>query len=346
MIKANPPSIGLIGCGAIAEEFYLPYLAADAAIRDRLWLIDPTKSRTAELAEKFGIRNTAEDYRAVLPNLDSAIVAVPPQLHHPIVMECLDAGLHVLCEKPLALHSEHVHEMVEKADAVDRHLMVNLNRRFCGSLMSVRDAIQEGRYGKPLFIDYYIRETFSWPTVSGWYFDSKRNTKGVLLDRGAHVFDTIYWWLGAKPEITEVFTDSIGGPEAMIQVGFRHQQCEGRVTISLLAKAETGYTIKLEKGEIQGEEYDITGYQFTGTNGGQRRVNVTAGAKRMNDIGKLVTQNFMDVARGIADPIVAGREAIASSEFIDEAYGRAQVFPRPWYDEDPNLALLKQGARS
>ena len=42
MIKANPPSIGLIGCGAIAEEFYLPYLAADAAIRDRLWPVSYT----------------------------------------------------------------------------------------------------------------------------------------------------------------------------------------------------------------------------------------------------------------------------------------------------------------
>jgi len=144
MIKANHPTIGIIGCGAIAEGFYLPHLTADADIKDRLWLIDPTKARTAQLAESFGIdsQRTAEDYRAVLPKLDSAIVAVPPQLHHPIAMECLDAGLHVLCEKPLALNSQHVREMVEKADVVDRHLMVNLNRRFGGSLMSVRDAIQ------------------------------------------------------------------------------------------------------------------------------------------------------------------------------------------------------------
>jgi len=61
------------------------------------------------------------------------------------------------------------------------------------------------------------------------------------------------------------------------------------------------------------------------------------------DTGKLVTQNFIDVARGLGEPIVPGREAIASSEFIDEAYEKAQVFHRAWYDDDPNLALLTSG---
>ena len=129
----------------------------------------------------------------------------------------------------------------------------------------------------------------------------------------------------------------------MVQVKFRHQQCEGRVTISILAKAETGYTVKFEQGEIQAEEYDYTGYQFVGTNGSKQRVNATAGAKQLPDTGKLVTQNFIDVARGLGEPIVPGREAIASSEFIDEAYEKAQVFHRAWYDDDPNLALLTSG---
>ena len=341
MITSNDPSIGIIGCGAIAEEFYLPHLVGDAGIQRNLHLIDPSSDRTRDLAKRFAIPSVATDYREVFGDLDGVIVAVPPHLHHPIVMDCLDAGLHVLCEKPLALNSEHVREMVKKADDVGRHLMVNLNRRLGGSFIGIRNLIQSQRLGRPRFIDYNIRENFSWPTVSGWYFGSKENTRGVLLDRGAHVFDTICWWLGGKPEITDAYTDSLGGPEAVTTVKFRYQDCEGKVVISILGKAKTGFSVAFDDGKVEAEEYDYTGYLETDSQGKSKRVNVDSGTKTPMDIGKLITDNFVAICRGNAEPIIPGRDAIASAEFIDEAYQRATSFDRPWYDQDPNFEFLR-----
>lgn len=335
----QPPRVGVIGCGAIAESFYLPYLVQDAAVRDQLVLIDPNAERLQALSAKFNTQHSATDYNTVLDQLDSVIVAAPPHLHYRITLDCLRAGLHVLCEKPLALDSREARAMVEQAAAVDRHLMVNFNRRMVATLMQVRQMIQDETLGKPLHIDYYIHEIFNWPTVSGFYFDSRLNTKGVLFDRGAHILDTLYWWLGAKPQITAAQTDSFGGPEAVVTVQFQHAQCSGQMKISILGKGPTGYTITFERGKLVAEEYDYTSFLVTDANGQTRRVPVKANSKALLDIGQDIINNLLDVTRGTAQPLVSGADVLPSAELIDEAYALAEAYERPWYD-DPNLQYI------
>lgn len=340
MTTVTTPRVGIIGCGAIAESFYLPFLVKDEAVRDQLYLIDPNEKRVQEVAAKFGTQHSATDYRAVMDKLDSVIVAVPPHLHHRITMDCLGAGLHVLCEKPLAMDSHEAREMVEKAAEMDRHLLVNFNRRMVATLMQVREMIQNETLGKPLYIDYYIHEKFNWPTVSGFYFDSRLNTQGVLFDRGAHILDTLVWWLGDKPQITSAKTDSFGGPEAAVTVQFKHEQCEGQMKISILGKGPTGYSITFERGTLVAEEYDYTSFLVTDEQGKTRRVPVKAGSKALMDIGQDIIDNFLDVTRGKAEPLVPGAEVLPSAELIDEAYAAAENYDLPWYN-DPNAQYVK-----
>lgn len=326
------PRIGIIGCDAIAESFYLPALTKDEGVRAKLVLIDPNEDRLRQLSKQFDVSRTATDYQTVLGDLDGAIVAVPPFLHHKITLDCLDAGLHVLCEKPLALNSDDAREMVEKAAEAGRELVVNYTRRMIPTFTEARKIIAGGTLGKLTHIDYQIHEKFNWPTVSGFYFDWRLNTQGVLFDRGVHILDTIAWWLGDKPTITAAETDSFGGPEAVVRVGFEHEGCTGEMFISILQKADTRYTLTFENGKIEGEEYDYTSFLVTDATGEQRRVHVKGDSKAFADIGQTMVNNFVGVVRGDAKPLVTGAEVLASAELIDEAYAQASRFEMPWYD--------------
>ena len=77
------------------------------------------QERASDVAGKFGIKQVYSDYRKMIEqgNLDAVIVAAPDYLHHPITMAALHAGLHVLCEKPLAINAQQAKEMLDKAES-------------------------------------------------------------------------------------------------------------------------------------------------------------------------------------------------------------------------------------
>lgn len=233
--SASPPRIALIGCGAIAENYYLPALARGSRILDALTLVDRDIDRARKLATSFSVKNCLADYREALNEVDGAIIALPTHLHHPISMEFLSRGLPVLCEKPLAESADKAKEMVEQARKTGTVLTTNYLQRLWPQFARVKELLANRSLGQPLAIKYFVGEVFDWPTVSGFYFNSARSAAGVLRDRGAHVFDQICWWLGGKPKLMSSQNDSFGGGEAVAYIQFEHGRCVGEVKLSWLS---------------------------------------------------------------------------------------------------------------
>jgi predicted dehydrogenase len=328
----NSPRIALIGCGAIAEEYYLPALARHPSVLENLTLVDRDAARTQKLAKELNAKTCRTHYQQVQEEVDGVIIAVPPHLHYPISMDFLSRGVHVLCEKPLAESAEKAREMVEQAHKTGALLSVNYFQRIIPSFARIKELITEKIFGELLSIRYFVGEEFKWPTVSGFYFNSATSSRGVLRDRGAHVIDHICWWLGGKPRLVSSKNDSFGGSEAVAYVQFERGNCVGEVKLSWLGSFPSRFTVRCEGGTIEGDVYDYRNIVFKTRSGRIERVSLKSSDKTKADIAHRVVTNFIDVVSRGEKPLVSGNDVLDSIEFIDECYAAATRFDMPWYE--------------
>ena len=327
------PRIAIIGCGAITESYYLPALTRYPSVLKNLILVDRNEVRAQELATEFNVKRYLVDYRDVLnEGVDGVIIATPSHLHYPMSMDFLANGVHVLCEKPLAVTADDARKMVEQAQKTGATLSVNHMRRLYASNSKVKELLTKGVLGEPLSIQYFEGEKFRWPTVSGFYFNTKISSRGVLLDRGVHVLDLICWWLGEKPKLILSQNDSFGGLEAVAYVKFEHKKCVGEVKLSLLGKFPCVFIVKCEAGTIEGDVFDFKSVVLTTKSGRKKRLKLKPNEKYHEDFGYTIVTNFLDVVSKGEKPLVSGKDVLDSVELIDECYEAASRFNMPWYE--------------
>jgi len=333
MTVKDKPRIAIIGCGAVAELLYLPALLKFPSVRKNLILVDRNEERAHQLAAKFNIKDYQDDYRNILSKeIDGVIIATPSHLHYPISMDFLSNGVHVLCEKPLAGSTDEARDMIAQANQNGVMLLANYQRRLYASNLKIKELLSKGELGEPLAIKYFEGEEFSWPTVSGFYFDSNVSSKGVLFDRGAHVLDLICWWLNAKPETLLSENDSFGGREAVARIQFEHEKCLGEIKLSLLGKFPCVFSIECEQGTISGDIYDFQSILLSTKSGQKRRIKLNTNEKYYTDFGFTIVTNFLNVLSKNAKPVISGEDVLYSIEWIDDCYTAATRFNMPWYD--------------
>ena len=334
------PQIAIIGCGAIAELYYLPAIAKRPSILKNLTLVDKKESRTNKLAREYKISRTFDDYRKLFDKkIDGVIIAVPTYLHHSIALPFLRRGIHTLCEKPLTASASKAEEMANKAGQSGAALLVNQTRRLWPSTIKIKDMLEKKVLGELLSIKFAWIEKFGWPTISGFYFDSEVSPRGTLLDTGVHVFDTICYWLGEKPTLLSSQNDSFGGPEATAQVKFKYDNCVGEVLVSVLEKSQRRYGIQCEKGTISGEIYDINSFVVTKNNGSKHKVTIKSNVNTFEEVGQKMVDNFIDVITTDAKPLVSGTDVLPTMSFLDECYHEATKFSLPWYGKSSTYKI-------
>jgi len=337
-VAGEPPVIAVIGCGAITEALHLPALSRHADVIGRCICIDPNLGRATDMAQKFGAARAVANYRDLIGELDGAIVAVPPGLHYPVTMDLLAAKVHVLCEKPLAENGEMARALVAKANEVGVGLCVNNYRRLYPSSIKVRELIAAGELGTVRHLSYSWGERFDWPTASGAYFGSAAGGRGVLADKGSHLLDLICWWLGGKPEISSYKDDSRGGTEAVAELRFRINQCEGVVQLSWLSRYGNTFEVRGDRATAAGGLFDWDTLGFTSTSGSKTTMRLPSKAKIPQDLGATLLDNFLDVVGGRATPLVSGSDVLPSIELIDECYAQRTRMAAPWYDSWRRIA--------
>lgn len=337
----NTPKLAIIGCGAIADTFYLPAFAKIASSKQNLILVDKNIDQARKLAERFGIQNVRSDVRDVLGSVKGAIVAVPHHLHYAIAAEFLSGGHHVLCEKPLTETTAQARELTELAYRNKVTLSVNMTRRLMSSSEKVKELLNVGAIGKLRSMSYIDGAEFNWPTASGFYFDYRLSQRGVLMDIGAHVLDLICWWLGGRPEVISSENDSFGGCEAVSSLRLAHDGCTIDIRMSRLAKLANRYQIVGEQGRIDGAVY--RGNVLTVTKGKtSQTINVGTPTEGMSDYADRLVRNFIDVIEHGTPPIVAGEHVLNSIELVEEAYSKAKRFSLPWYEVKENAHAIQQ----
>ena len=325
------PTIAIVGCGAIAEQFYLPALLNNLNKINDLILVENEPNRLKQMADRFQVKSCTTDYKDILDSADGVIIALPHHLHYSIASDILTSGINVLCEKPLADTFVEASKLVALAKEHDVVLAVNHTRRIFPSSIKVKQLLAENIIGDILSIEFLEGGEFSWPTASGFYFDSKLSKKGVMFDLGSHVFDLICWWLDGKHEIISSENDSFGGCESAASVKFKYKKCSGEIRLSRLARLPNRFKIKCERGSIEGGVYDSQTITLTTTHP-NKTMKINAAKNKTVALANDIVLNLLEVINNKTSPLISANEVLDSIEVLEEAYSKAKRFVMPWYD--------------
>ncbi len=334
MTTASSPSLAVIGCGAIAEQFYVPALIKLRSRIGDLIFVDLSEERAGQLAAMVPNASVATDLAQVSGRIQGAINATPHHLHQKLNLQLLDAAVAVLCEKPVTETGEQLRELLAAMDRAGTPVLVNNTRRLLPSYAEVRKILASGEFGQAERVFFHEGGEFSWPSVSGFYFDAGISPKGVLLDRGAHVLDLACWWLDGKPKLKRFQDDSFGGPEAVCQVDAQLDQCTVDIRLSWLTKLANRFEVRCERGVIEGDIYDFFGIIVTPAGGSPKRRQLPSAQSAFMEFGLPLVENFLDVLAGRANPLVAAADVQPSIDLMDECYAQRERFQLPWYELD------------
>ncbi|MCB0014469.1 MAG: Gfo/Idh/MocA family oxidoreductase [Anaerolineales bacterium] len=188
--------IGVIGTSGWTETMFLASLGSHPGA-EVVALCGRDGARASEVAGRHGIAGVYTDYRAMLAEaaLDAVVVATPDDLHHEMTMAALDKGLHVLCEKPLALTVGDARAMYEAAAARDIVHMVLFTWRWQPHFRYLRQLLDEGYVGRLRYAEFRFIGGFGLLGGESWRTNSQR-ANGVVSDLGAHMFDFARWYGG------------------------------------------------------------------------------------------------------------------------------------------------------
>ncbi|MFC8057129.1 MULTISPECIES: Gfo/Idh/MocA family protein [Bacillus cereus group] len=202
----NILKVGIIGCGSIAQHRHLPEYEVNPYVQI-VAVCDSNKKRAKKIANNYGV-NMYTDYNELIncEELDAVSVCTPNHLHASISIAALQAGIHVLCEKPMATSKADAEMMIRAAEKSGKKLMIGHNQRFVASHQKAKQLIKSGAIGKI----YSFRTAFghsgpeNW-SVDGkesWFFKKEEAFLGAMGDLGVHKADLIRYIL--NEEITEV----------------------------------------------------------------------------------------------------------------------------------------------
>lgn len=191
--------VGLIGCGTIFERGYLPALPFVEGLSVAA-TCDLIESRAAEAAAKTGARAGVTDARALLAldDLDAVFIMTPTHTHADLAIQALEAGKHVLCEKPMARSSADAQRMAQAAQRAGKRLMIGHTRRFDDRWIAMRELVRSGRLGNLSYL-FRSEHAFNGAQPSAWQWNHAQSG-GVLWDVGIHIAELFGWFFDRSPQ--------------------------------------------------------------------------------------------------------------------------------------------------
>ena len=191
-----PVRVGVVGTSWWTEGMYLPSLTSHPDARV-VALCGRGRARAEELAGRFGVPQVFADYGEMIDRggLDALAVATPDDLHHPMTLRALRAGLHVLCEKPLASNRAQALEMWRAAEAAGVVHLVLFTFRWLPAFRQLEKLVTAGYVGRIHHAEFHYLSGSGRTDTYGWRFDRQR-ANGVLGDVGSHLIDLAHALVG------------------------------------------------------------------------------------------------------------------------------------------------------
>jgi predicted dehydrogenase len=186
--------LGVIGCGGFGL-FALQQFVQVPAVR-LVGMAGTHREAAIAAAKRFGVEDVQEvDALLARPDVDLVYIATPPFLHYEQGLRALQAGKHVICEKPLAMNVTQADALVAAAREHERLLVANLMQRYNPLFDAVKALVDEGVLGELLhgYFENYATDEGLGP--EHWFWD-RTKSGGIFIEHGVHFFDLFAGWLG------------------------------------------------------------------------------------------------------------------------------------------------------
>jgi predicted dehydrogenase len=233
--------VAVIGAGAIAQVAHFGVLKRLEGI-ELAALSDIDVSKARALAKRFGIPDVYDDIEDLLTYArpDAVAICTPNHLHKVHALTALSAGVHVFCERPLALASSGVREVIEAQQRADRVVAVGMNYRFRSDVQALLEFLHSGELGglRVIRTGWHIWRPSS--QLGGWRERPAQSGGGAMMDLGLPLVDLALWVAGrpqpktvtgwfAKPREDAVVEDTASaliqceaGLSVLVDVSWRH----------------------------------------------------------------------------------------------------------------------------
>lgn len=332
--------VGVIGLGigrGHVNNFQQHPLAEVVAVAD------PDQERLDAVTKKFNVPSCYTDVRTMLAKetLDVVSVATPNKLHKEQTIAALNAGCHVLCEKPMARNAAEAHEMNAAAKKAGRRLMINFSYRFNEQSWALKKAVDEGALGNVYFARTQWLRRRGMPGFGGWFGQKAQSGGGPLIDLGVHRLD-LALWLMDYPKPAWVL-GSTYDPIASRLAAESGQVFDVEDMAVAMIKFENGASLELEAswaGNIREKEFMST--QLFGTEGGLVQRNIDEGYQFEAELyvqkngcqydmklhppvpqAQSPMYHFIDSIVNDTPHIAAGEEGVVVMELLDAVYQSA-----------------------
>jgi UDP-N-acetyl-2-amino-2-deoxyglucuronate dehydrogenase len=247
----------IVGCGAISH-WHLDAIDRAGVPITVTAAVDPDNAQAQRVADRTGAPAYASLTAALARrDFDAAIIAVPHHLHEPIAAEALNAGLHVMLEKPMAPTVDACERILAAARAAGTVFMVAENAQYWPEVLTVRDLVNDGAIGDvitaraatffPALADFYGGDR-------PWRFDAAAAGGGVVIDTGSHWLRPLRVWLGEVQEVVAA-------------LGHPHPDMEGESLCRALLRFESGTVAAFDAMLATGAIANQPLFTVTGTKG-------------------------------------------------------------------------------
>jgi UDP-N-acetylglucosamine 3-dehydrogenase len=325
--------IGIIGCGAITQRRHAPEYNENPDCTVKAFC-DPLLDRAEKLLGIYGGYAT-DDYMKLLKDkkINAVSVCTSNATHAKVTIDALNAGKHVLCEKPMAVTLDEAEAMVKAAKINDKLLMIGHNQRFFPAHVKAKNILDSGVMGKVITFKTSFKHAGpeSWvmdKEKSIWFYNKNTAAFGVIADLGIHKIDLVRWLLGE--DIVEV-SAAIGTLDKKYETGEMVEVDDNAVCIlwtksGILGTAEVSWTnygtednstvLYCEKGVLSictEPDYDLIGVMKDGTSFKHMCGGISTNQKYLKSG---VIDSFISAVNKVGELEVSGDEGYKSMKVV------------------------------
>jgi predicted dehydrogenase len=339
--------IGIVGAGAMASYHYEGFIRAGAEVAAIADVDIKQARRFAEGKNIGGAYTGLTELLKAHPDLDAVSVITPNKFHKPLVVEALESGRHVYCEKPPALNAAEMEAMLQASQKAGRRLMFNFNNRARPEAEAMMRYIREGRIGRINSAQANWIRRAGIPGFGGWFTTRALSGGGPVIDL-PHMLDLALYFMGyPEPDylLSATYYDfmdnkAFKGPWGIPDVEKGTVDVESSCHAMLSFK--TGQSLMIRSSWAELNEREEVSVSFQGTKAGgkvERLFGIDGIDETSIDRCRLFTEEYgrqVDLEIHIEKDESMGRIRNASN-FVDSIGGKAEALNKP----EEALILMK-----
>ncbi|PTX49147.1 putative dehydrogenase [Melghirimyces profundicolus] len=329
--------VGVIGCGSIALHRHIPEYAAHPGV-ELIAFCDIHEGRAQAAAKRHG-GQAFTDYREMIhqTKLDAVSVCTPNADHAAASIEAMNAGLHVLCEKPMAVSREEGEAMIRASRENGVKLMIGHNQRLMPPHRKAKEILQEGSLGRVLTFRTAFGhggpEGWSVEGPGGWFFRKEQAFVGAMGDLGVHKADLLRWLLDDEIDEVGAFIGTLEKEETDVEDNAVLMLRTRKGAVGTLAASWTHHpgednstVLYCEHGQIRIAEDPVDQVVVRRTDGTVEKYEV-GGIATNEEGGQTVSgviDAFVDSILEDTEPLIPGEEGLKSLQVILSALESAE----------------------